>query len=385
MERYRVVRRGAVVARIEEALKASGAEVLESAGPRMAPFEFVIRTPTGERLELVCYAFTANKYGQRGRPADEHRFQVKYGSDFDRYHRIFIDPERQKVRLMFGVHLELGLFVAVDPRMHTPTWFSSSVEFKTRDIEAAAAKGWHGWQRERSDARRKQRRPEENLQTETVVGLRPDQFVRYIEFERVASGLDCGERLLLSDRIEKSLAEGKILLRAPGRHPLELQLGLPASDILDIISGAFRLAAAVRGGVAEHHLERHLREVPGVRQVRHIIEDGKPDFEVEYRRKPFLIECKNVLARTQRGLPKVDFQKTRASKADPCSRFYKPTQFHVLAACLHPVTLLWEFRFTETGTLESHPKCEGRLASNVLVKKNWPDDLRVVLDQLHGS
>ena len=26
--------------------------------------------PTVERLELVCYAFTANKYGQQGRPAD---------------------------------------------------------------------------------------------------------------------------------------------------------------------------------------------------------------------------------------------------------------------------------------------------------------------------
>ena len=111
----------------------------------------------------------------------------------------------------------------------------SSVEFKTGDLRSAKEKGWHGWQRDRSDARRKQRRPEENLQTETVIGFRPDQFLRYVEFERVASGLDCGERLLLSDRIEKSLAAGEVLLPAPGRHPLELQLGLPASDILDII------------------------------------------------------------------------------------------------------------------------------------------------------
>ena len=249
----------------------------------------------------MCYAFTANKYGQQGRPADEHRFQIKYGSEFDRYHTIYFDRKGQKVTLMFGVHLEAGLFIAVDPRMHTPTWFSSSVEFKTRDVEAAAAKGWHGWQRERSEARRKQRRPEENLQTETVIGFQPDQFLRYVEFERVASGVDCGERLRLSDRIEKSVTEREIVLPGPERHPLELKLGLPASDILDIISGAFRLAAAVRGGVAEHHLERHLRRVPGVRNVRHIIEDGKPDFEVEYRRRPFLIECKNVLARTQQG------------------------------------------------------------------------------------
>src|SRR5262249_14364115 len=149
------------------------------------------------------------------------------------------------------------------------------------DIEAATSKGWHGWQRERSDARRKQPRPEENLQTETVIGFRPDQFLRYVEFERLASGLDCGERLLLSDRIEKGITEGAIVPPQEGRHPLELQLGLPASEILDIISGAFRLAAAVRGGVAERHLETYLRQVDGVRRVRHILEDGKPDFEVE--------------------------------------------------------------------------------------------------------
>src|SRR5439155_23120176 len=114
------------------------------------------------------------------------------------------------------------------------------------------------------------------------------------------------------DRIEERVVTGAILSPTSGRHPLELQLGLPASDILDIISGAFRLAAAVRGGVAEHHLERHLREVRGVRNVRHIIEDGKPDFEVEYRQRRFLIECKNVLARSQRGLPKIDVMTTRA-------------------------------------------------------------------------
>jgi hypothetical protein len=385
LKRYTGLKRGEIVARIEAALSESGAEVIKGGDPTVAPFEFTIRTPTGEQLELVCYAFTANKYGQAGRPVDEHRFQIKYGSDFDHYHHLYFDPSGKRVTLMFGVHLEMGLFVAVDPRMHNPTWFSSSIEFKTADLEKARTSRWHGWERERSDARRKQTRPQENLLTETVIGLRPDQFLRYVEFERVASGLDCGERLLLSDRIEKSLSQGPVLAPTPARHPLELQLGLPASDILDIISGAFRLAAAVRGGVAEHHLERHLRQLPGVRNVRHIIEDGKPDFEVEYRRRPFLIECKNVLARTQQGLPKVDFQKTRASKADPCSRYYKPTQFQVLAACLHPITSLWEFRFAPTGTLAPHPKCIGRLASNVLVKEAWPDDLRVVLDEVYTS
>lgn len=383
LKRYPVVRREALVERIEKALSASGARVIKSADPRLAPFEFTIQnTKTGDVIELVCYAFTANKYRQGGRPPDEHRFQVKYGSEFDRYHSLFIDPNRQRVTLMFGVHLEMDLFVAVDPRMHSPTWFSSSVEFKTANLDQGTDKGWHGWERDRSDARRKAPRPEESLQTETVIAFRPEHFLRYVEFERVASGLDCGERLLLSDRIERAIAAGDMLVPGPSQHPLEIQLGLPANQILDIISGAFRLAAAVRGGVAEHHLGEHLKNVPGVSRVRHIIEDGKPDFEVEYRQRSFLIECKNVLARTQQGMAKVDFQKTRASKSDPCSRYYKPSQFDVLAACLHPVTQNWEFRFTPTGVLAPHAKCAGRLASNVVVQPTWPGDLRTVLDRL---
>ena len=79
-------------------------------------------------------------------------------------------------------------------------------------------------------------RPEESLLTETVIAFRSDQFLRYVEFERLASGRDCGERCLLSDRIKQSLSQGKVLTAAR-RHPLELQLGLPASDILDVAMG----------------------------------------------------------------------------------------------------------------------------------------------------
>jgi hypothetical protein len=78
---------------------------------------------------------------------------------------------------MFGVHLEMGLFVGVDPRMHSPTWFPRSVEFRTSDLEAAQAHRWHGWERERSDARHKAM-PEESLLTATVIAFRPVQFLR---------------------------------------------------------------------------------------------------------------------------------------------------------------------------------------------------------------
>ena len=172
------------------------------ADPTTAPFEFTVKTPTGVQRELVCYAFTANRSPTSWRAADRHRFQIMYGSGSDRCHQLYFDPRGKKTTLLFGVHLEMGLFVGVDPRMHSPTWFPRSVEFKTSDLEAARAQGWHGWERERSDARHKVR-PEESLLTEAVIAFRPDQFLRYVEFERLASGLDCGERCLLSDRIEK--------------------------------------------------------------------------------------------------------------------------------------------------------------------------------------
>ena len=119
--------------------------------------------------------------------------------------------------------------------MHSPTWFPRSVELKTSELEAAKAQAWHRWERDRSDVERKTR-PQESLLTETVIALRPDQFLRYVEFERLASGLDCGERCLLSDRIEHTLSQDKVLT-ALGQRPLGLQLGIPASDILDAAMG----------------------------------------------------------------------------------------------------------------------------------------------------
>src|SRR4051812_39750937 len=67
-------------------LRAGGARVLESPSPAIAPFRYAIETPRGERLQLVAYLFRANKYRQRQRPEDEHRFQIKYGNDFYHYH-----------------------------------------------------------------------------------------------------------------------------------------------------------------------------------------------------------------------------------------------------------------------------------------------------------
>ncbi len=363
---------------IVEAIEAAGGKLLAPPNPREAPFEIAFTAADGERFDLVCYAFLANKYGQKGRPADEHRFQVKYGSEFHRYHELFIDPTRARITMMLGVHLEERLFIAVDPAMHNPTRFSSSVELKADELREASRLGWHGWERERSNTRRKIARPRESYQTEVVLAFTPDRLVDFVRFEKMATGLDPGERLLLVEKMRDAS-------RAPLDQQIRAQFGLSVDEFFGIFKGAFRLEAAVRGRVAEHHLGNHLRQIGGISQVESIDRDGQPDFHVLYRGQPLKIECKNVLRKLTRHGPRVDFQKTRASKGDPCSRYYEQKAFDVLAACLHPVTEKWEFRFCDTARLAPHSKCPGRLSDKVIVAGDlWTSSLGELLDRRSG-
>jgi hypothetical protein len=71
------------------------------------------------------------------------------------------------------------------------------------------------------------------------------------------------------------------------------------------------------------------------------------------------------------GVPRLDFQKTRVSKKDPCSRFYAPSDFNVVAACLHAVTESWEFKYILPSNLAPHTKCVGKISNNVLVGDGW--------------
>src|SRR5690606_8153461 len=120
LERYRVTRKAELVAFVMDALESSGFRIEGAPAPGVAPFVFSVVAPWNEPLDLICYMFLANKYGQKGRPADEHRFQVKYGSEFDRLHNLFLPTAPNQVTLMFGVHLEARVIVAVDPVMHNP-------------------------------------------------------------------------------------------------------------------------------------------------------------------------------------------------------------------------------------------------------------------------
>ena len=64
-----------------QALRDEGCKILYSSPPTEAPFRITFETPQGERLGIVAYAFLANFKETKNRPADEHRFQLKYGLD----------------------------------------------------------------------------------------------------------------------------------------------------------------------------------------------------------------------------------------------------------------------------------------------------------------
>ncbi|MGE0702138.1 MAG: hypothetical protein AB7O57_23785, partial [Hyphomicrobiaceae bacterium] len=265
---------------------------------------------------------------------------------------------------------------------------SRSVEFKADHATQILDTGWVAWERERREAKTITRRAFEllpDIRTEVLIGGKKERLLDLILMERVARGLDPGERHLIAEKFRKLPGKSAGTLVA---HKLLDELGITQESLLDLISSASRLKMAVRGWVAETHLERALIETPGVSECVRLQGDGKPDISLRWKGgRPFLVECKNVLRTTYAdGIPKLDFQRTRASKSNPCSRYYMPSDFDVLAACLHPVTERWEFRFALTGDLfASQPKngCEGRIDNNIRVTDDRFDaNVARILDRL---
>ena len=142
---------------------------------------------------------------------------------------------------------------------------------------------------------------------------------------------------------------------------------------------------AVRGWVAEEHLRDQLAKIRGV-QCERLDAEGGPDICVRFEGgRSLTLECKNVLRKTNaKGRPRLDFQRTRAAKADPCSRYYAPDDFDVVAACLHAVTEKWEFRYIIPRKLSPHNTCVGKLGSNVIVGCDWSDDPCQVFRELNA-
>lgn len=365
----------AVLDFILDALRACRCTILYEPPVDRAPYRIVFDTPEGERIGILAYAFFANSRLTRNRPDDEHRLQVKYGKKDGDLHSIWQDPYGLYTTLFFGVDPERGVFVGADPVLHNPTKFFISIEFKQEHVEEMLKRSWFAWER----VKRLDDRPSDDKPVEVLVGGTRESFLRYVRFEREALREDQGHRQLLAEQAFSgtlpTLGSGIELPSEARLHQLSTELELQPDQILDLISNARRLKMAVRGWVAEIHLERSLSALPGVTNCRRLDHEGSADIVVTYGvGRPIYVECKNVLREAAAdGTPRIDFQRTRAAKSDACSRYYKRTDFDVVAACLHAVTRKWEYRFRLTSDMAAHSKCVGRLASNVRVSGDWLD------------
>jgi hypothetical protein len=372
---------------IHQALLRSRCRILYSSTPDTAPFRVTFETAEGERIGIVAYAFLANNRATRNRPPDEHRFQIKYGSKPPGLQRLWQDPYGLYVTLFVGINPDTGFFVGADPVLHSPTKFFISLEFKQEQADSILRDAWHVWERDR--------RPQDEP-VEILVGGTADSFLRYVCFERQALGEDQGHRQLLAERAvlhqphvgDIGLPLGQPLEPATSTlHSLAREFAISEREVLDLIANARRLKMAVRGWVAEHHLVRSLRSVRGVTQCIGLDEEGAADVQLCFENGPPLrIECKNVLRNVAaNGDIRLDFQRTRASKKDPCSRYYSERDFDVVAACLHAVTEQWEFRYALSRSLDPHPRCAGKLTSNVRLDERWRPDAALVLRAATGT
>lgn len=365
------------------ALEDAGCRMLGVSEPELAPFRITFETPWAERRGIVVYAFLANSRVTKNRPLDEHRFQLKYGPDDKQRHELWQDPFGLYTTLLIGINLERGFFVAADPAIHSPTRFYISLEFKERDVQDLLHRGWHSWERAKRDRRRNE------YPIEVLVGGTRGSFLRLVELERLAQGFDPGHRQLLAEKLSVDPRPGSAATASPREaepHALVEELELDAKELLDLIGSAPRLKMAVRGWVAEEHLHRQLLRLPGVEDCVRLEGEGGADLRLTYRgSRPLRIECKNVLRqRTADGSIRLDFQRTRSSKADPCSRFYAPSDFEVVAACLHSATEAWEFRFAGTDQLPAHQNCAGKLDHRVRLDQRWSSEVESVLAAAAG-
>lgn len=144
-------------------------------------------------------------------------------------------------------------------------------------------------------------------------------------------------------------------------------MALSAHEILDLVKRSDRVYQAVRGAVAEVHLERLLAKVKEdgrIDDFHFTNKEGEPDFTVSIGPHTWRVECKNVLrsknGRYKTGELKVDFQKTRNQLGEGArtGRYYKASSFEVLAACEYNQTGKWTFLFVRTRDLPT-VKVEG--------------------------
>lgn len=350
---------------------------MASTGPTRGPLFLGIKDARGLPLALCVYAFTATHRSIRNRPADEHRLQVRYGNVNEddwkaEEHRVGFDPLGSDVTLILGVHEEADLLIAVDPLVYDPLPMGISIFFKDAEVDAAHKGGWHVWERDNiAGARRGD--PRTALGLETLVAFRPERLLDYVAFERSAQRLGLDPPLRFRSAVEAGTGEA-----TEGIHSLERQFDLSPREILDIIEERPRLGVAMRGGVAERHLERSLRADEAVGRIELDETDGPPDFVVEALGASDMVsvECKNASPKPYGdGTHKVETQKTRSSKGDPSSRLYDPSQFDVVAACMFGPLREWTFRYKRSALLTRDKRHPDKIAALQRIDESWASSL----------
>jgi hypothetical protein len=382
---YTGVRRHDAHAFVERAVRRAGGSVLWSSGPDVAPLYLAVEDPDGLRCGLMAYVFTANRRLTRNRPTDEQRMQIRYGDVDDpdwrgEIHPVGVDPTAVDVTLVLGAHEEADLLVALDPLRYDPLPMGISVFWKDADAEAARRVGWHVWERDNLSGVRRAT-PRTELGVETLIAFAPERLFDFLAFEHEAQSLRLDPPLRYR-AAQRAGARPGLVPSSPTVHVLEEDYGLPAGEILEIIGERARLAMAVRGGVAEHHAGRVLDQDVTVTRAVVGHQEGPPDYFVQLRDgRALTVEVKNASPTLYAdGTPKVEVQKTRASRSDPLSRLYTPEAFDLLAACMWAPTGDWTFKWRRSNDLVRHPDHPDRIRPIQRITSEWADCLSDALD-----
>jgi len=369
--------RSSVVDVLETAIVESGGRLIYSSfrDQQCAPMYFGAEDADGHRYGLLVYPFTTTRREIRNRPPDERRTQIRFGDptrEREESNVIGHDLAGVDVTLVLCVDPEEKFIVGLDPMIYEDLPMGISVYYKDRDVEAAEPHGWAVWSKTKSGGRRR----DSWDRVETLVGFRPHRLLDYARFEAQASALG------LSPGLRHRLAE-QFVTPESEPHRLESFFGLDAPAILDIVESNFRLGVAVRGGVAEHHLESVLTVEPSIADVQQIDQDGQPDFKiVTSSGLELTIECKTSSPSPYAsGINKVEIQKTRASSA---GRRYTFDQFDIVAACLFPATGIWEYRFCRTTDLDPWDPDTTRIKPIQAIDDKWSSSIGEVLGGRSG-
>lgn len=385
-EVYRVQGRSDLHQFLTEAVASSGGRLLYVSQSDRAPVYMGVQLDSDERIGMLVYPFRVTRNAIKHRPADEVRGQLRYGSEesWTRPHPVGRDVAGVDVSMILGVDLVGGVLVGLDANLWDPLPMGISFYAKEAELDNAKQTSWHVWEKiNRAGTRRREARSPTHL--ETVVAFTPERLIDYARLERRATALRLDPALRYAAAV--ALSKGSSADDLPPRHVLEEQFALTSEQILDIISGRNRLSVAVRGGVAEHHLEEQLRRAPGVAAVQRLDIDAMHDFDVTLDDGRVLrVECKNASPRSAAdGTYKVEVQKTRASKGDPASRFYPADGFDVVAACLFSPTGQWEFRFGPTSQMPRHRDFPDRLTPIQRIDSSWTTELAYVPDRREAA